>query len=208
MTHDLTSTLARNMSTSDLVIYNEIDTITRAIYTASLAGGLTATVNDGTLMTESTPTITVTSSGAGAFVATQTIVIAGTTITLGDGVGDGTNVYQATADINAAGISGLVATTDGAEITLTYEPPQSAWTLTLAEGNGTALADLGFTAGTVTATDPTSVSYYSMWSGVADDRKKAYEFAQVSNHFQSLGFSILAKKNTTTANTFYWEIYW
>lgn len=209
MTHGLTSTQARSVSTTDMVIYNEIDTINRAIIAAALAGDLNTTVNDNTTMTESSPLITVTGgAGIGSFTGGQTIVIAGTTITLGDDVGDGTNFAQAVSDINASGISGLSADLVGGVIELYYEPPQSAWSLTLAEGNGTALADLGFTPGVVTATNPESVEYYSVWTGTAEDRKKSYEFAQVVNYFQNLGYNILAKKNTTTENTFYWEIYW
>lgn len=208
MAYELTSTEARNLSTSDLVIYNEIDTLTRAIYTASLAGDIETTVNDGTTMTESTPTITITGSGFSAFTASQTIVIAGTTITLGDGGTDGTGVEQAVADINNASVTGLTASQSGSEIVLTYTPTQATWSLTLAEGNGTALADIGFAAGTTTATNPSSVDYYNNWNGTTEDRKMSYEFTQVVNHFQNLGYNIVAKKNTTTNNTFYWELYW
>jgi uncharacterized membrane protein len=212
MAHNLTATQARNMSASDLVIYNEVDTITRAIYAASLAGDLSTQVTDGTTMTENTPTITVvgTSVGTGAvFTPNDTIIIAGTTVTLSSGAGSGTNVYQAVADINAASIVGLTASTDGAIVTLTYQCPQGTWSLALAEGNGTALADLGLTAGTTTATTPESVSYYNMWSGQIADRKKSYEFAQVVQNLQNDGFNIVAKQNTVSAQTtFMWEIYW
>lgn len=209
MTHELTATQARTVSTTDQVIYNEIDTISRAIYTAGLAGNLTATVDDGTTMTESTPTITVTSSGyADGWTPGGTLSIAGTLVTLSSGINDGTNIDQATADINNAGITGLVATNDGSEITLTYESTQSLWSLTLAEGSG-ALAELGFTAGTTAATNPISVDYYSMWSGTLEDRKKSFEFTQVIQHFQDIGYNILAKQNTNSdTTTFKWEIYW
>jgi hypothetical protein len=211
MAHNLTATQARNMSASDLVIYNEVDTITRAIYAASLAGDLSTQVTDGTTMTENTPTITVvgTSVGSGSvFTPGETIVIAGTTVTFSSGAGSGTNVYQAVADINAASIAGLTATTDGAIVTLTYQCPQATWSLVLADGTG-ALADLGLTAGTTTATTPESVSYYNMWSGQIADRKKSYEFAQVVQNLQNDGFNIVAKQNTVSAQTtFMWEIYW
>ena len=208
MAHDLTATQARTVSTTDAVIYNEIDTINRAVLAAALAGDLNTQVADGTTMTESTPTITVTSSGAGAFTPSATAVFAGTTVTFGDGGTDGTGLDQAVADINNAAIAGLTATTDGAEITLTYSPPQATWSLTLAEGTG-ALAELGLTAGTITATTPDSVSYYNMWSGQIEDRKKSFEFTQVIQHFQDSGYSILAKQNTASAQTtFLWEVYW
>ena len=208
MTHDLTATQARTVSTTDQVIYNEIDTINRSILTDALAGNLQTTVDNGTTMTESTPIVTVTSSGAGAFTPGNTAVFAGTTVTFGDGVNDGTGLDQAVADINNASITGLTAAHNGSEITLTYECPQAVWSLTIAEGTG-ALAELGFTANTYSATNPESVDYYSVWTGTTEDRKRSYEFSQVVNHFQSLGYNILAKQNTNSAvATFMWEVYW
>jgi hypothetical protein len=205
---DITATQARTVSTTDQVIYNEIDTITRAILTASLAGNLTVVVDDGTTMTQSTPAITVTSTGTTTFTATETIIIAGATITLGDGVNDGTGVEQAVADINNAAVTGLTATQSGTQIVLSYQPPQATWTLILAEGNGSALADLGFTASTVLATDPESVDYYNVWTSQATDRKKTYEYGQVVAHFQGIGYNIVPKKNIVTENTLKWELYW
>lgn len=207
MAHDLTATQARTVSTTDLVIYDEIDVINRAIMADALAGNLNTTVDDGTTMTESTPTITVVSSGLGVFTPNATLTIAGTSVTLGDGGTDGTGIEQATADINNAAIVGLTATEDGTEITLSYEPPMAAWTLTLAEGSG-GLAELGFTAGTTSATTPESINYWNVWGGTLTDRKQSYELAQVINHFQGFGYSITAKTNTVTTNTLLWEVYW
>lgn len=102
---DLTATQARVISTSDLVIYNEIDTVTRAIMAAALTGALTVTVATGTTITDSTV-------------------------------------------------------------------------------------------------------YYDVWTNQSDDRKKSYEFGQVVQHFQNLGYNIVAKKNTITTNTLQWVIYW
>lgn len=207
MNKTISAQQAKTVSITDMAIYNEIDYISRAIYAAALAGNLEATIDDGTAMTESTPVITVTSSGAGAFTENETIVIAGTTITLGSELTDGTGIDQAIADINNAEISGLTAARTGNEIQLVYQPSQSSWILVLAEGSGTALADLGFTAGTITATVPGSVAYYNVWSGASEDRKKSYEYSQVVSYFQDLGYNIIAKKNTITENTFYWEVY-
>lgn len=209
MANALTATQARNVSTTDQVIYNEIDFINRAILADALAGNLQTTVNNGTLMTESTPVVTVTSTGyADGWTPGGTFTIAGTTVTLSSGVNDGTNIDQATADINAAGVVGLVATNDGSEITLSYETPMSVWSLTLTEGSG-ALGELGFTSGTFSAMNPESTEYYSVWSGQTEDRKKSFEFAEVVNHFQSCGYSILAKLNNDSAvATFMWEVYW
>ena len=208
--HGLTSTQARTVSVTDMVIYNEIDTINRAIITAALAGDLNTSVNDNTTMTESTPTITVTGSVANpTFTPGDQIQLAGQAIALGVDPNDGTGLDQIVADINNANISGLTASAnDSNQLVLTYDPPQGSWSLAIGAGTGTANVDIGLTTGTVTATDPASVEYYSVWTGTAEDRKKSYEFAQVVNYFQNLGYNILAKKNTTTGNTFYWEIYW
>lgn len=210
MTNKLTATQARTLSTSDKVIYNEIDTISRAIIDAALLGDLSTVVDDGTTITESTPVVTVTSSGySDGWTPGATLAIAGETVTLSSGPNDGTNIDQATADINNAGISGLTATNDGSEITLSYQAPQSSWTLALSEGSG-GLNELGFTAGTTTlSTNPESVDYYNVWSGTTGDRKKSYEIEQVLNHFQSLGYNVVIKKNVTSdTSTIKWELYW
>lgn len=208
MTHELSASQARTVTYTDLVVHNEVDTITRQIIADAGNGLNQSTVNDGTTMTESTPTITVTSSGyADGWTGGNTLLIAGTTVTLSSGVNDGTNIVQATADINAAGIAGLTATNDGSEITLSYEPPMASWSLVLAEGTG-GLAELGFAAATTTATNPDSVDYYNAWTGAVDDRAISTKMTQVINHFQNLGYNILRKKNVTTGNTFFWEVYW
>jgi len=210
MASDLTATQARILSTSDKVIYNEIDTISRAIIDAALLGNLSTVVNDGTTMTESTPVVTVTSSGySDGWTPGATLAIAGETVTLSSGPNDGTNIDQATTDINNADISGLTATNDGSEITLSYEAPQGSWALALSEGSG-GLSELGFTAGSTSlSTNPESVDYYSVWSGTSADRKKSYEIEQVMKHFQSLGYNIVIKKNVTSdTTTFKWEVYW
>jgi hypothetical protein len=89
---------------------------------------------------------------------------------------------------------------------LSYEPPSSTWSLLIGAGSGNTT--IGLTEATVTATTPLSVTYYAMWSGTTENRKYSYEYAQVINHFQNLGYNIVAKKNTVTANTIKWELYW
>lgn len=205
MAHDLTATQARTVSTTDLVIYNEIDTITRAIYAAGLAGDLSTSVNDGTTMTESTPTITVTGTVADPVVggAGEALTLAGGTVSLPAN----SDVDQIVAAINDEAITGLTASKNASsQVVLTYEPPMATWSLVISGDSGNTT--IGITTGTVPATDPESVTYYNVWIGQTEDRKKSYEFAQVINHFQGLGYNIVAKQNTTTTNTFYWEIYW
>jgi hypothetical protein len=85
MTRDLTASQARTVSTTDLVIYNEIDTIQREIMAQALLGNLTATVENGTTMTESTPVVTITGTEAdpAVGVAGESLTIAATTIYTG-----------------------------------------------------------------------------------------------------------------------------
>lgn len=205
MARDLSATQARTVSTTDLVIYNEIDSIYRGVMAAALAGNLEVSVSDGTVMTESTPTITVvgteldpTVGGAG-----ESLTINDVSITLPAT----SDVDQIVAAINDAAVAGLTASKNSTQqVVLTYEPAPATWSLNIGADSGNAT--VGFTAGVVSADTPDSVEYYNVWTGTTDDRKKSYEFAQVVNHFQNLGYSIVAKKNTTTGNTFYWEIYW
>jgi hypothetical protein len=202
---DLTATQARSASTTDQVIYNEIDTVTRAILVAALAGELTTVVADGTIMTDSTPTITVTGTVTNPVVGVtdESLVIAGETITLSAN----NDVDQIVATINDAMITGLVANKNvSQQVVIVYDPLPTAWSLIVSAGAG---ADtVGITVGSETPPTPSSVAYHSVWSGQETDRKKSYEYAQVVQHFQNLGYSIIAKKNTDTVNTLKWELYW
>ena len=202
---DFTATQARTASTTDRVIYNEIDAVTRAVLAAALAGELTVVVDDGTIMTNSTPTITVIGTVTNPVVGggDELLVIAGETITLSAN----NDVDQIVATINDAAITGLVATKNAAQqVVIAYNPPAATWTLSVSVGTG---ADtIGVTVGAQTPSTPSSVSYHGVWSGQETDRKKSYEFAQVVQHFQNLGYSIMAKKNTDTGNTLKWELYW
>ena len=205
MTRDLTATQARTVSTTDLVIYNEIDTIYRAIMAASLNGDLTCTVDDGSTMTESTPTITVIGT-----VANPTVGVTGEALTIAGGsvsLEANDDVDQIVAAINDAAITGLTASKNSeSKVVLSYEPQMSGWNLLIGADSGNAT--IGLTTGTVAATNPLSVDYYAMWSGTLESRKYSYEYAQVINHFQNLGYNIVAKKNTVTENTIKWEVYW
>lgn len=207
MGYELTASQAKTVTTTDMVIYNEIDTLSRAIIAAALAGDLQVTVDDGTTMTESTPTIVITGMESDPVTASsetdEELILNGTMITFPHQ----SNIYSIVGIINDAGIEGLVASKNADnQLVLTYQCPQNDWTFTI--GDSTANNTVGIAAGIVAATTPGSVAYYNMWAGIQDDRKKAYEFAQVVNHFQNLGYNILAKKNTVTENTLLWEIYW
>jgi hypothetical protein len=53
--HGLSASQARTVSTTDLIVYNEIDAINREIIAQALLGELQATVSSDTTMTNSTP---------------------------------------------------------------------------------------------------------------------------------------------------------
>ncbi len=100
-------------------------------------------VIDGTPVTLSTGgTVSVAGADGATFTKNDDIVINGSSVILSTG----TTVADAVTDITAATIPGVSAADVGGALVITMTaPPTTA--LTLAEGAGTALADLGFTAG-------------------------------------------------------------
>jgi hypothetical protein len=195
---------ARSMARADLTIFNEVNAIMKQIITDAGNGLYETTVSDGTTMTESTPTSTVTGTQVNPTITgTPTLIIAGVTITLGT---SGTSVNAVVGDINDAGVTGLVASKDaGNNLVLSYTHPQQAsWSVAI--GSGTANADLGLTAGTTSATNPSSVDYFSVWQGVTNDRAKTDQMNQVISYFENLGYTISRLTNTATNKTFKWVI--
>jgi hypothetical protein len=146
-----------------------------------------------TVIGASDPTIT----------GTPTLIIAGHTTTLGS---TGTNLNSIIADINDALIPGLVAIKNtNNNLILTYEAPAST-TWSVEVGSGTANTELGLTTGITNATDPSSVSYNSVWQGNLDDRAKTDQMNQVELYFKNLGYSIDRVTNSVTGKTFNWVI--
>jgi hypothetical protein len=195
---------ARSMARADLTIFNEVNAIMKQIITDAGNGLYETTVSDGTTMTESTPTSTVTGTQVNPTITgTPTLIIAGVTITLGT---SGTSVNAVVGDINDAGVTGLTASKDaGNNLVLSYTHPQQAsWSVAI--GSGTANADLGLTAGTTSATNPSSVDYFSVWQGVTNDRAKTDQMNQVISYFENLGYTISRLTNTATNKTFKWVI--
>lgn len=204
MTYYINKQQARVMARSDLTIFNEINALMKQIITDAGNGLYETTISDGTTMTESTPTITLTGTVANPTItATPTLIIAGSTITLGT---TGTNLNSVIADINDANVSGVVASKNSSNnLVITYTAPASTtWSVTV--GAGTANTDLGLTAGTTTATNPDSVTYYNVWQGVANDRPKTDQMNQVIQYFQNLGYTIERLKNTSTNKNLKWVI--
>jgi hypothetical protein len=194
---------ARSMARADLTIFNEVNAIMKQIITDAGNGLYETTVSDGTTMTESTPQISITGSVSNPTITgTPTLIIAGSTITLGT---SGTNLNSITADVNDAIIPGLVAGKENVNFRVFYTAPAStAWQVTI--GAGTANTDLGLTAGTITATNPSSIDYFSVWQGVTNDRAKTDQMNQVISYFENLGYTISRLTNSATNRTFKWVI--
>ena len=206
MSYSITATQAKLDARADLTILNETNTLMKQIITDADNGHYSSTISDGTTMTESTPTITITGSAANPTITgTPTVIIAGVTITLGT---TGTNLNSVIADINDAGVTGVVASKNASNnlvITFTTTP---ASTFTVVVGAGTANTALGLIAQTYTATDPTSKQYYNVWSGTAVNRAFTDQMNQVIAYFQGLGYKIERQTNSSTNCTFKWVISW
>jgi hypothetical protein len=90
------------------------------------------------------------------------------------------------------------------------------------------LAAIAANALTITATDLTTVSinsttitgspmtnnnavgesFYKVWKGTTISTLITEQMSEVMTHFTSKKYTIVRKKNTTTNDTFYWEISW
>ena len=201
----LNAASARTLGYTDLIVHNEIDYISREIITAGLNQFREITISNGTTMTNSTPTIVVTGTVTPVTVTnTNTVILAGSTVILGT---TGLNLNSVIADINDAAITGVSAGKNATDnIVLSYIPLSTSWSFVV--GNGTANSDLGISAATNTTTDPESVSYYNVWSGLTTDVKKLSDINSVKSHFLGLGYSVLQSLNSNTNNTFSWNISW
>tara|TARA_B100001057_G_C22793004_1_gene928389 strand:+ start:206 stop:826 length:621 start_codon:yes stop_codon:yes gene_type:complete len=202
----LNAAQARTKANADLVLFDEVQFIMKAIISASTAGNYTATISDGTTMTESTPSVTITGTQAAPTVAVgETFIFEGNTVTLGT---SGTNLNAIIADINDAGITGLVASKNASNnIVLTYDIP-AATSFLYVIGAGTANNNLGITAQTYTAPNPTSNAYWTCWMGTSTDRGKKTQMDYIVKHFSNLGYRIERSTNTSTNATFQWNIDW
>ena len=207
MSYSINSTNARLLARADLTIFNETQALMKQVITDAGNGLYQTTVSDGTEMTESTPTITITGSVAAGsqqvVTVYQTVILGGVTVTLGT---TGLSLNAVIADINDAAVPGLVASKNASDnLVLTYTAP-AATTWTFVVGAGTANVDLGLTAATTTATNPTSVDYFDCWQGNSASRPKTDQMTQVILYFQQLGYTIDRLKNTTTGKTLKWSI--
>jgi len=69
--------------------------------------------------------------------------------------------------------------------------------------NGTTV-----TGSPMTNNDATGESYYKVWKGTTTSTLQTEQMSEVMTHFTSKKYTIVRKKNTTTNDTFYWEISW
>lgn len=63
------------------------------------------------------------------------------------------------------------------------------------------------TDSTMTSGD-TGREYFSVWKGDVIDDSLNDHMNQVIKYFNNSGYKIIRKLNTTTTNTFQWEIFW
>ena len=201
----LNAAQARANSSQDMIVYKEVSAIMEAVITASDSGNFETQVNDGTTMTESTPsTLKIATVNNPVITVGNTLIINGSTITLG---ATGTNLNSIIADINDAAVPGVVASKDGGYLVLEIESMQGlTWEYSI--GNGTANTELGLTAGNYMISNPASVDYFQVWQGTETNRSLQNQTNQVIKHFVNLGFKIEQVTNTYTNKTFKWHIYW
>jgi len=203
MSYYINKNEARATARNDLTIFNEVQALMKQVITDAGNGLYQTTISDATTMTESTPSVTVIGASDPTITGTPTLIIAGHTTTLGS---TGTNLNSIIADINDASISGLVASKNtNNNLILTYQAPAST-TWSVEVGSGTANTELGLTSGITYATDPSSVSYNSVWQGNVADRAKTDQMNQVELYFKNLGYSIDRVTNSVTGKTFKWVI--
>ena len=206
MSYSINATNAGLIARADLTIFNETQTLMKQVITDAGNGLYETTITDGTEMTESTPQIVVTGSTANPTItALDTVTLGGQTVILG---ATGTNLNAVIADINDSAIPGVVASKNAADnLVITFTCSQTTtWQFVVGAGSGTANADLGLTAATSTATNPSSVDYFNAWQGNTPSRPKSDQMNQVILYFQQLGYTIERLKNTSTGRTLKWKI--
>lgn len=205
MSVGLNAAQARSKASQDMIVYKETQAIMEAVITESGLGNFEASIDDGTIMTISTPSVQKIGTVNNPTVNVgDTLIIDGNTITLGT---SGTSLNAVISDINDAAVSGVTASKDAGYLVLSIEDSAGAtWSYEI--GAGTANTSLGFVAGVYTLPNPTSVGYYTAWQGTSTDRAIQNQMEQVIKHFSDLGYKIERLTNSSTNRTFKWYIYW
>ncbi len=195
---------AKLQGQGNLVILKEVRAIEEAILAAVSNSLLNATVADGTVMTMSTPAVSVTGTiNNPTTTATDTFTINGTTVTA-----SGTTLNSLVDDINTLALTGITASKTSVAGSLTISSDNNNFTLTIAAGSGTILSDIGITAGVTNATD-VSKTYYNVWQASATNTTYTQQMSEVIQNFTDLGYTITRQKNASTSNTtFKWYATW
>jgi hypothetical protein len=205
MSVGLNAAQARSKASQDMIVYKETQSIMEEVITQSGLGNFEASVDDGTTMTISTPSVQKIGTVNNPTVNVgDTLIIDSNTVTLGT---TGTSLNAIIADINDAAVPGVTASKDAGYLVLTIEDSAGAtWSYEI--GAGTANTSLGFIAGVYTLPNPTSVEYYTSWQGTSTTRAIQNQMEQVIKHFSDLGYKIERLTNSSTNRTFKWYIYW
>jgi hypothetical protein len=205
MSIGLNAAQARSKASQDMIVFSETQEIMKSIITESAVGNFESYVDDITTMTESSPSVQKIGTSINPTITIgDTLIFDNNTITLGT---TGTSLNAIVADINDAGVAGLTASKDSNYLILTITEPQgSTWSYEI--GAGTANTALGFVAGVYSISNPTSVDYFNIWQGTANDRGLTNQMEQVIKYFQNLGYKIERLTNTNTSKTFKWYVYW
>jgi hypothetical protein len=205
MSVGLNAAQARSKASQDMIVYKETQSIMEEVITQSGLGNFEASVDDGTTMTISTPSVQKIGTVNNPTVNVgDTLIIDGNTVTLGT---TGTSLNAIIADINDAAVPGVTASKDAGYLVLTIEDSAGAtWSYEI--GAGTANASIGIVAGVYTLPNPTSISYYTVWQGTSTDRAIQNQMEQVIKYFSDLGYKIERLTNSSTNRTIKWYIYW
>ena len=205
MSVGLNAAQARSKASQDMIVYKETQAIMEEVITQSGLGNFEASVDDGTTMTISTPSVQKIGTVNNPTVNVgDTLIIDGNTVTLGT---TGTSLNAIIADINDASVPGVTASKDAGYLVLTIEDSAGAtWSYEI--GAGTANASIGVVAGVYTLPNPTSISYYTVWQGTSTDRAIQNQMEQVIKYFSDLGYKIERLTNSSTNRTIKWYIYW
>ena len=205
MSVGLNAAQARSKASQDMIVYKETQAIMEEVITQSGLGNFEASVDDGTTMTISTPSVQKIGTVNNPTVNVgDTLIIDGNTVTLGT---TGTSLNAIIADINDAAVPGVTASKDAGYLVLTIEDSAGAtWSYEI--GAGTANASIGIVAGVYTLPNPTSISYYTVWQGTSTDRAIQNQMEQVIKYFSDLGYKIERLTNSSTNRTIKWYIYW
>ena len=195
---------AKLQGQGNLVLVKEVRAIEEAILTAVDNSLMYATIDDSTVMAMSTPVIEVTGTvNNPTLTASDTFVINTTTVTL-----SGTTLNSVVDDINTLAIAGITASKTSVLGALKITSDNNNFSLIIAAGTGTVLANLGLTAAT-TASTAVSKDYYNVWQGTAVNTTYKRQMTEIVKNFTDLGYVITRQKNATTSNaTLKWYITW